>query len=201
MEIVIRDDSVRISGYVNAVERDSKVLADRSGRFIEKIKAGVFQRALERAEKSNYHVKVLLNHDYSRQLSDTSDPTTVLREDSIGLRCDLETNDPEIREKALAGKLKGWSFGFIPLKESKDDGEIPHREIRELELKEVSILDDRKTPAYDGTSIETRSEVDELIELRYMDDDVKIENRSVKDPKTKPDNHVWENRYMATKIR
>ena len=38
MRIEIRNDAVLIDGYVNAVERDSKVLCDRNGKFIERIK-------------------------------------------------------------------------------------------------------------------------------------------------------------------
>ena len=77
MKVEIRDDVVVIDGYVNAVERDSKVLRDKSGAFIEKIKAGVFQRALERAKRTAYDVKVLLNHNYDRELTSTKESTTL----------------------------------------------------------------------------------------------------------------------------
>ncbi len=153
-----------VDGYVNAVERDSKVLQDKQGRFVEKIKAGAFGRALERAWQTEYDVKVLLNHNYKKKL--TSERSgAYLREDNIGLRCTCEIRDEEVMKKAREGKLVGWSFGFLPLKTKREilDG-VEHREILELDLKEVSILDDTKTPAYNGTSIETRD--DDLIEIR-----------------------------------
>ena len=45
-KVEIRNDSVHIDGYVNAVERDSKVLRDDRGEFIEKVKAGAFQSVI-----------------------------------------------------------------------------------------------------------------------------------------------------------
>ncbi len=203
MKVEVRDDVVLIDGYVNAVERDSKVLRNKSGAFVEKIKAGAFQRALERAKKTSYDVKVLLNHKYDRELTSTRESTTKITEDAIGLRCQCEIRDAEVVQKAKAGKLSGWSFGFLPLKENWTDleGDIRHRELRELELKEISILDDTKIPAYDGTSIETRSELDELIEIRLFDEDVEVVDNASFAPAQKPfDNHEWENRYMATRV-
>lgn len=190
-----------IDGYVNAVERDSKVMHDRNGAFIERIKAGVFQRALERAKRTAYNVKVLLNHDYNRELTSTAEATTIINEDSIGLRCRCEIRDAEVVEKAKQGKLSGWSFGFMCLKDDSttDDQNVRHRDVRELDLREVSILDDSKIPAYNGTSIEVRSEqFDDYIEVRLMSDELEIVDNS--GPEEKPfNNYEWENRYMATR--
>lgn len=202
MKIEVRNDCVLIDGYVNAIERDSKVLYGKKGKFIEKIKAGAFQRALERAKCSKSDVKVLLNHDYNRELTSTKDEKTIIKEDSIGLRCTCEIRDAEVIEKAKKGKLSGWSFGFIPLKEevNNSDNEIMHRDVRELELKEVSILDNTKIPAYDGTSIETRTETfEDFIEIRMVNDEVEIEDKTIE--KKEPfNNYEWENRYMATRV-
>lgn len=204
MKVEIRDDSVKIDGYVNAVERDSKVLRDKDGAFIEKIKAGVFQRALERAKKTGYAVKVLLNHNYDRELTSTRESTTKIFEDTIGLRCQCEIRDAEVIEKAKAGKLTGWSFGFMCLRDDRkqNDGDIAHRDVRELELREVSILDDSKIPAYNGTSIETRSEdIDDFYEVRMTSDEIEIDDQSTheEDHTESVDLTEWENRYMATR--
>lgn len=208
MRVEIRNDVVLIEGYVNAVERASKVLRDTNGSFVEKIKAGVFQRALERAKRTAYDVKVLLNHDYNRELTSTKEATTRIKEDPIGLHCRCEIRDAEVIQKAKEGKLVGWSFGFIPIKQEwkDEDREVRNREIRELELREVSILDDTKIPAYNGTSIETRAEqMEELIEIRMANDEVETEDLTTDDSGTgnepQPfDNHEWENRYMATRV-
>ena len=72
--------------------------------------------------------------------------------------------------------------------------------LRELELKEVSILDNTKIPAYDGTSIETRTETfEDFIEIRMVNDEVEIEDKTIE--KKEPfNNYEWENRYMATRV-
>lgn len=205
MKVEIRDDVVLIDGYVNAVERESKVLRDKDGYFIERIKAGVFKRALERAKRTSYDVKVLLNHDYGRELTSTKDTTTDLHEDSIGLRCKCEIRDKEVIEKAKANKLVGWSFGFIPYRENRVTGEdnIDKRDVEELELREVSILDDSKIPAYNATSIETRSEtIEDLIEIRMLADEIELVDSTTK-PEAKKDfdNHEFENRYLAIRAK
>jgi len=203
MKVEIRDDKVLIDGYVNAVERDSKVLRDHKGTpFIERIKAGCFKRALSRANNTRSYVKVLLNHNYDRELTSTHDSTTKLFEDSIGLRCQCEIRDKEVVEDAKSGKLTGWSFGFIPIKQTRvaPEGSVEHRDVEELELREVSILDNTRIPAYDGTSIETRSEsIDDVIEIRFSNDETEVVDKTTKAKEETFNNHEWENRYLATR--
>ena len=159
MKIEVRNDSVIISGYVNAIERYSKPITEnlygKIRTFIERIKAGVFKNALKR----NDDVKVLLNHDNSRVLATTKDGSAKLEEDNIGLRAEVTITDKEVVEKARNNQLVGWSFGFIPnADELGVEGENESRTITDLDLLEVSILDDTKSPAYYGTSIEARAE-------------------------------------------
>lgn len=40
MQIEIRGDRVHISGYVNAVGRDSRPIPDRRGTFVEQVEPG-----------------------------------------------------------------------------------------------------------------------------------------------------------------
>ncbi len=47
MKIEMRGKSAYISGYVNAVERDSKTLHNAQGAFVERAETGVF-RQIER---------------------------------------------------------------------------------------------------------------------------------------------------------
>jgi HK97 family phage prohead protease len=178
MKVEVRNDSVVISGYVNAVERWSKPLrANLRGmmlRFIEKIKAGAFKNALKR----NDNVKVLLNHNSDRELANTKDGTAILEEDNIGLRAEVTITDAEVVEKARKNKLVGWSFGFYSNSDDVDEsGSIATRTVNDMDLVEVSILDDTKSPAYYGTSVETRSEDGAVIEIRenIEDENVDIE--------------------------
>ena len=167
MNIEVRNDSVVISGYVNSVERWSKpIRANLRGvmqRFIERIKAGTFKTALKR----NDNVKVLLNHNHGRELANTKDGTAILEEDNIGLRAEVTITDAEVVEKARNHKLVGWSFGFYSNSdEVAQEATMTTRTVTDMDLVEVSILDDTKSPAYYGTSIETRSEGDKVMEIR-----------------------------------
>jgi HK97 family phage prohead protease len=164
VRVEVRNDKIVIDGYVNAVERASKVLYDTRGQFIEKIRSGVFQKALERAE----NVRVLLDHEQDRELADTKSGKAKLFEDNIGLRAIVEIDDSEVIQKAKENKLRGWSFGFLCNKEDRKTNEdgIEERVVRDLDLLEVSIIDDRKYPAYLGTSIEMRDDKVKVVEYR-----------------------------------
>lgn len=156
MRIEIRSDSVVIEGYVNAVARDSRPMRDRKTgkRFVEQIVPGVFERALRHNE-----VQLLLNHDKTRNLGSTS-TNLELYEDSIGLHARAEVTDPEVIEKAQKKKLRGWSFGFREKDASKEDihDALERRFVEDMDLVEVSIIDERKQPCYEGTSVEVRAE-------------------------------------------
>ena len=172
MKVNIRADKVEIEGYVNAIERDSKPLWSRVGQFIERICKGAFKKALKR----NDDVHILLNHDWSRDLGSTKQGNLELEEDNIGLRVRACITDPEVVKKARAGELVGWSFGFSDrdVINSIRDG-MPHRAVKDLDLAEVSILDKRKSPAYEGTLITARAE-DEVVHFRGEDfiDEVEV---------------------------
>lgn len=156
MKITIRADKVTIEGYVNAVERFSKPLVDNRGQFIERIMPGAFNRALQ----SNRNVLGLLNHWPDHQIASQAESTLQLVEDNIGLRATIETSDPRVMEKARAGKLRGWSFGFSDPVQTFEPGKtgMEERTITGLYLHEVSVLDDEKIPAYYGTSVEMRGD-------------------------------------------
>lgn len=167
MKVEVREDSVVITGYVNAVERYSKTIREQINgvirTFIERVKAGVFKTALQR----NDDVKVLLNHNHERVLATTKDGSAKLEEDNIGLRAEVTITDKEVVEKARNNQLVGWSFGFYKnADEFGMEGETETRTITDLDLMEVSILDDTKSPAYYGTSIEARAENEKIMEYR-----------------------------------
>ena len=159
MQISIRSDSVEISGYVNAVERNSNPLRERNGDyFIERICKGAFKKALNRGE----NIRLLLNHENDRELGSTESGNLELNEDSIGLHARATITDKDVIDKARKGDLVGWSFGFkdIDVDVSEGNKGMAVREVKDLDLKEVSILDRTRTPAYDGTLLLTRAEDD-----------------------------------------
>lgn len=156
MEIRIKsDDEVEIDGYVNAIERLSKPLQSRMGKFVERIKKGAFQRAIQR----NDDIHMLLNHEWSRDLGSTKAGNLSLTEDAIGLRARATVTDPDVVKKARNGDLVGWSFGFSDRDvDTRDVDGITTRDVKDLDLYEVSILDRRCTPAYDGTLVSVRDD-------------------------------------------
>ncbi len=164
MRIEIRNDSVVLDGYVNVVDRESKPIPSVKGKFIEKIKPGAFQRSLEKRA----NVDLLLNHDKNRKLGSTSEGNLELFEDNIGLRAICTVTDPDVIDKAKNKELRGWSFGFYAEKDKLElvESGYERRIVEELDLFEVSIVDNTKNPAYSGTSIEMRDDNEVFIENR-----------------------------------
>lgn len=162
--IEIRGDSVFITGYVNAVERESDFIPSPQGRFKEIIKEGAFNKALKRAKD----VLLLFNHDENKKLGSIGEGNLKLVEDAIGLKAETEIRDLTFIEKAKQGNfLQGWSFGFIERSSRFERGKdgIERRYVEDLDLFEVSLLSVR--PAYKGTSVEIRN--DGIFERRYFD--------------------------------
>ncbi len=170
MKVEIRSNgTVHISGYVNAVERDSRVLpagmaAGATGNFIERIRAGAFARSLHRRPD----VRLMFNHE--RDIGGVSGKTLTLREDAIGLHADADISDPEVVAAAKSNRLTGWSFGFCGERSEWEEcnNALRRRTITELDLLEVSVL--TKTPAYIGTSIECRGDGSDCVECRGVED-------------------------------
>ncbi len=172
MKIKIRNDSVEIEGYVNAVERKSRPLMSRMGKFIERICKGAFKKSIER----NNDVRLLLNHDPNKDLGGTRDGNLELSEDNIGLHARATISDKDVVQKARNGDLVGWSFGFLDrdVEQKRDEDGLPLRDVKDLDLKEVSLLDKSKTPAYDGTLVAVRSEEESIFYGETFADDIQI---------------------------
>ena len=196
MRIEIRSDSVLLDGYVNAVGRDSKPIITPRGKVVEQIEPRAFERALSRAE----NVDLLLNHDKNRKLGSTTEGNLDLFEDNIGLRAICTVTDPEVVQKAREKKLKGWSFGQYV---NRDDIEeradnIPRRRVQDLDIFEVSIIDDKMSPCYVGTSIEQRAEQEVIAEQRG--DEFRAVTVEVETPKEPIDYSKYETRIQKLKV-
>lgn len=190
MQVRVKEDSVEIEGYVNAIERDSKPLLSRVGQFIERICKGAFKKALKR----NDDVHILLNHDWKRDLGSTKQGNLELVEDNIGLHARATITDHDVIQKARNGELVGWSFGFQDREvENSIERGMPHRAVKDLDLAEVSILDRSKKPAYDGTLIMARSE-EEPMHFRGEDfiDEVSITEENAQNNENIVQNEVQE---------
>lgn len=175
MQVRINGDSVEIEGYVNAIERNSKPLWSRVGQFIERICKGAFKKALGR----NDDVRLLLNHDWNRDLGGTKDGNLELAEDNIGLHARATITDKDVVEKARNGELVGWSFGFTDRDvENTTERDMPTRVVRDLDLYEVSILDRSKRPAYDGTLVSVRSDDSAVYHGAVLEQEVEMRDET-----------------------
>ena len=171
MKIEFRNGKVHISGYVNAVGRDSHpILTPAGGQFVEMIEPGTFAEALTRAT----NVDMLLNH--GRKLASTSSGDLMLKEDSIGLHAECDVSDAEVIQSARNGELRGWSFGmFVNKDEMEQRGDkIPRRHVQNIDIFEVSIIDKRMSPCYAGTSVECRADKSVLKETRAVEDPAEV---------------------------
>lgn len=172
LKMELRNNELHVEGYVNTVCRESRTLRGSKGYFNEVVEAGAWTKALENA----HNVDLLFNHMENRNLGSTKAGNLELFEDSIGLRAKTVINDPEVIQKAKDGLLKGWSFKFSVNPNGDEWRTLEDKQIRYLKdfkLYEVSILD--ITPAYIGTSIESRYNESEVIELRANTEDFKLE--------------------------
>lgn len=131
-------NKIKLEGYVNSVARDSKLISENGKTFVEQIAPGVWEKAL----KKNKDIKILLNHDKTRELGSILKGNLELLEDNIGLKVKCLIDDPEVIQYSKDNKLKGWSFGFSVIKDrwEKIDAVRYRRIIEDLELYEVSIL-------------------------------------------------------------
>lgn len=172
MQIEIRGDRVIIDGYVNAVGRDSRPIRCQTGDFVEQVEPGVFRKALSRAK----NVDLLLNHRPDRKLGSTEDGVLTLTEDNIGLRAHAEIGNEEAIDKARKKLLRGWSFGMYVNKDNMEQrsNAIPRRHLEDIDIFEVSLIDNTMMPYYAGTSVECRAEGDALAETRAFDDTVEV---------------------------
>lgn len=188
MRIEIRNDSVLLSGYINCVDRESRILPSPRGKFKEKIMPKTFEKALLKGR----NVDLLFNHKKDHKLGSLAEGNLELREDNIGLLGTATVTCPEVMEHARNGRLSGWSFGFITLRDTWSDGTdgIQLRQISDLDLLEVSVL--TNTPAYIATSIEARGEEAVITEQRSEEFTATVTDNTEKKEETKVDEKVKE---------
>ena len=141
---------IKVSGYAAVFNERAEI----GGYFIEVIAPGAFADAIGRDD-----VVFLINHD-GLPLAWTRSGTLTLREDDKGLfiETELDADDPDVRSivpKMKRGDLDKMSFAFIPeIDEWDETGDIPVRTIKQVSLRDVSIV---TSPAYEGTDIGLRS--------------------------------------------
>lgn len=126
------------------------------GDFAEVIRPGAFTRTLSAPTAAN--IRAIYEHDSKALLGRVGSSTLRLREDSDGLAFELDLPDTtlgrDLAELVKRGDVAGCSFGFLPVKQGWLDGPVPLRELRDVDLFEITLT---ASPAYDATSVDIRA--------------------------------------------
>lgn len=169
MRVEVRADGVHISGYVNVPGRASRPVITPHGRVIETIEQGAFKNALK---KAGDELRMLMDHNSSRQLASVADGTLTAKEDAIGLYAEATVTDPEVVEAAKKHELRGWSFNMRNVEdelEQRAEG-LPLRKVKSFDMSEISLIL-HAVPCYSATSVEVRADgTDADTELRALGD-------------------------------
>ena len=155
-----------LEGYAIVFEEET-LIGDEERGFKEVISRTALQDTLMKDVTFKY------NHmDSFLILARTKNKSLVLSVDNIGLKVHAELIDTHSNEDVYkmvrAGLLDKMSFAFTVSKQSWDrSGKVPVRRIESIDrLFDVSVVD---VPAYDGTSIYSRSLDLVEAELRAME--------------------------------
>lgn len=155
-----------LEGYAIVFEQETLIGDTKSG-----FKEVIDSRALTDTLMKDVPMKY--NHmDNILILARTKNGSLALSVDNVGLKVHAElidtTTNEDIYKMVRAGLLDKMSFAFVVSKQSWDrSGDVPIRRILGIErLYDVSVVD---LPAYDGTSIYSRSLALVDAELKAMD--------------------------------
>ena len=185
MNIEVRADGARITGYVNVTEKKSRPVNTPRGKVVE---------AIDRAG----NITVTVDHDKSHIYASTDDGTVTLKEDAIGLHADVLIKDKDLIELAKKGKIRGWSFGMYNVKDTMEDraDDLPIRHITGLDLDHLTLVV-KKYPIYSATSVELRAGEDIDLETRASLDEPTVVCDMPKEPAF--DNSEFRGRIAALK--
>jgi HK97 family phage prohead protease len=125
------------------------------GGFTEVIRPGAFRSAMGSAAD----VRCLVDHNDDKLLGRTRSGTLRLFERANGLAFEIDMPDTtlghDVYAMAKRGDLSGMSFGFTVPKDGDTWPSANTRELRSVNLAEISVL--HRLPAYDQTSISARA--------------------------------------------
>jgi HK97 family phage prohead protease len=175
-EIRAEGDGHTFTGYAAIFNSEAEGLSTR-----EIIKPGAFSKSVAAAERGDWEVKALQDHDGKYFLGSTKTGTLNLEEDDRGLKVRVSLNPEVTFASDLAAMLRrdgaamGMSFGFSVPNKGDTYNENGVRELRNIRLHEVSLLTGNQ-PAYPATiglgavrSLSERTEIDASTLMRAFD--------------------------------
>ncbi len=150
-----------ISGHAAVFDQWATLYSGTYWTWREIVRPGAFKNAL--AERQD--VRALVNHDVNQVLGRTASGTCRLREDAVGLFCEIDPPDTQTARDLLElisrGDISGMSIGFrvrpggdrVTTTET-DAMVLEEREILDVDLFDVSPV---TYPAYPQTDVAVRS--------------------------------------------
>lgn len=161
----LKPEGKKLTGYAARFNVETDL-----GEFIEVIRPGAFTRTLAAATAAN--VRAIYEHDGKALLGRLGAGTLRLEEDADGLKFELDlpetTLGRDLAELVKRGDVAGCSFGFLPVADAWTDGVKPVRELRDVDLFEITIT---ASPAYDATTVQVRGKQALSVRLarRYLE--------------------------------
>jgi HK97 family phage prohead protease len=139
----------RLQGYAAVFGQETRI-----DGFTESIARGAFAASLRDASD----ILALVDHDSGKMLARTRSGTLKLSEDERGLAFDIALPNTTLANDVLAlaerGDIGGASFAF-KVRNGGERWSGKHRELRDLDLVEISVVS--AWPAYSGTSVSART--------------------------------------------
>lgn len=137
------------------------------GDFAEVIRPGAFSRTLSAPSAQN--IRAIYEHDNKSLLGRVGSSTLRLREDDQGLAFELDLPDTtlgrDLAELVKRGDVAGCSFGFLPVRDTWMPGAVPVRELRDVDLFEITLT---ANPAYEATNVQLRTKQPRSIRLARL---------------------------------
>lgn len=149
-----------ISGYAALFNSSSVEFYSWDGPYTELIMPGAFTDTLA----SDPDVRALIDHDPSKILGRTKAGTLRLKQDNVGLFCEIDLPDTQTARDLIVSMERGditqMSFGFyITGQQWVKRKDQTFLEITSVDLFDVSVV---TYPAYQQTSAEVRSAAEKL---------------------------------------
>lgn len=137
------------------------------GEFAEVIMPGAFTRTLSALSAQN--IRAIFEHDSKSLLGKVGSNTLRLSEDDKGLAFELDLPDTslgrDLMELVKRGDISGCSFGFLPVRDTWREGDMPLRELRDVDLFEITLT---SQPAYADTTVQMRARAPRSIRLARL---------------------------------
>lgn len=148
------DEPAIIRGYAAVYDQETDL-----GDFREVVKPGAFTRAIQRDD-----VRALFNHDPNYVMGRSKVGTLGFNDDAHGLGVTIKPPDTQWARDLITSMQRGdvdqMSFAFSVNEHTFNrDGEKPLRELRDVNLFDVSVV---TYPAYPQTSAQARQEARDL---------------------------------------